>query len=168
MKALIVYFSRAGENIVGDQREIIEKGFTEKVAEKIQKLTGGALIKLQPVEEYPFGYDDCNRRARKEYEENILPEIKNFPASIDAYDTIFLGFPLWYRSYPRIISTFIRAYSFIGKTVKPFCTNEEGTFGIMQLELQSALKGAVVKDGLAIHSYEVDNSDSLIAEWVKE
>ena len=168
MKALIVYFSRAGENIVGDQREIIEKGFTEKVAEKIQKLTGGALIKLQPVEEYPFGYDDCNRRARKEYEENILPEIKNLPASIDAYDTIFLGFPLWYRSYPRIISTFIRAYSFIGKTVKPFCTNEEGTFGIMQLELQSALKGAVVKDGLAIHSYEVDNSDSLIAEWVKE
>ena len=168
MKALIVYFSRAGENIVGDQREIIEIGFTEKVAEKIQKLTGGALIKLQPVEEYPFGYDDCNRRARKEYEENILPEIKNLPASIDAYDTIFLGFPLWYRSYPRIISTFIRAYSFIGKTVKPFCTNEEGTFGIMQLELQSALKGAVVKDGLAIHSYEVDNSDSLIAEWVKE
>lgn len=168
MKALIVYFSRAGENIVGDKREIIEKGFTEIVAEKIQKLTGGALIKLQPEEEYPFGYDDCNRRARKEYEENILPAVKNLPASIDAYDTIFLGFPLWYRSYPRIISSFIRAYSFIGKTVKPFCTNEEGTFGIMQLELQSALKGAIVKDGLAIHSYEVDSSDNLIAEWVKE
>ena len=168
MKALIVYFSRAGENIVGDEREIVEKGFTEIVAEKIQKLTGGALIKLQPVEEYPFGYDECNRRARKEYEENILPAVKNLPASIDAYDTIFLGFPLWYRSYPRIISSFIRAYSFIGKTVKPFCTNEEGTFGIMQLELQSSLKGAIVKDGLAIHSYEVNSSDKLIEEWVKE
>lgn len=168
MKALIVYFSRAGENIVGDKREIIEKGFTEIVAEKIQKITGGALIKLEPEEEYPFGYDDCNKRARKEYEENILPVVKNLPASIDAYDTIFLGFPLWYRSYPRIISSFIRAYSFIGKTVKPFCTNEEGTFGIMQLELQSAIKGAIVKDGLAIHSYDVNSSDDLIEKWVKE
>ncbi len=168
MKALIVYFSRAGENIVGDKREIIEKGFTEIVAEKIQKITGGALIKLEPEEEYPFGYDDCNKRARKEYEENILPVVKNLPASIDAYDTIFLGFPLWYRSYPRIISSFIRAYSFVGKTVKPFCTNEEGTFGIMQLELQSAIKGAIVKDGLAIHSYNVNSSDDLIEKWVKE
>ena len=168
MKALIVYFSRAGENIVGDEREIIEKGFTEIVAEKIQKLTGGALIKLQPAEEYPFGYDECNRRARKEYEENILPAVKNLPASIDSYDTIFLGFPLWYRSYPRIISTFIRAYSFIGKAVKPFCTNEEGTFGIMQLELQSALKGAIVKDGLAIRGYDAAKSDDLIAEWVNK
>ena len=166
MATLVVFFSHTGENIVGGEREIIEKGFTEIVAEKIQKLTGGALVKLLPVEDYPFGYDECNRRARHEYEENILPEIKNLPASIDNYDTIFLGFPLWYRSYPRIIASFIKAYSFIGKTVKPFCTNEEGTFGIMQLELQSALRGAIVKDGLAIHSYDVNKSDDLIAEWV--
>ena len=168
MAVLVVYFSRAGENIVDDKREIIEKGFTEIVAEKIQKITGGALIKLQPVEDYPFGYDECNRRARKEYEENILPEVKNLPASIDAYDTIYIGFPLWYRSYPRIIASFIKAYSFVGKTIKPFCTNEEGTFGIMELELRSMMKGAIVKSGLAIHSYEVNNSDELIKKWVEE
>ena len=168
MAVLVVYFSRAGENIVDDMREIISKGFTEIVAEKIQKLTGGALIKLQPKEEYPYGYDECNRRARKEYEENILPEISNLPASIDAYDTIYLGFPLWYRSYPRIISRFIKSYSFIGKTIKPFCTNEEGTFGIMELELRSMIKGAIIKNGLAIHSYDVEKSDDLIQKWVKE
>lgn len=168
MATLVVYFSRAGENIVNDKREIIEKGFTEIVAEKIQKMTGGALIKLLPVQEYPFGYDECNLRARKEYEENILPEIKNLPASIDQYDTIYIGFPLWYRSYPRIISRFIKSYSFIGKTVKPFCTNEEGTFGIMELELRSMLRGAIVKNGLAIHSYQVNDSDNLIEKWVNE
>ena len=166
MKALIVYFSRAGENIVGDEREIIEKGFTEIVAEKIQKLTGGALIKLQPEEEYPFGYDDCNRRARKEYEENILPVVKNLPASIDAYDTIFLGFPLWYRSYPRIIASFLKQYSFLGKVVKPFCTNEEGSFGFMELELRGAVKGAIVKEGLAIRGYDAEKSDEVVANWV--
>ena len=168
MASLIVYFSHIGENIVDGNREIIHKGFTEIVAEKIQKITGGALVKLQPKEEYPYGYDECNRRARKEYEENILPEISNLPASIDAYDTIFIGFPLWYRSYPRVIARFIKSYSFIGKVVKPFCTNEEGTFGIMELELRSMMKGAIVKNGLAIHSYEVNNSDDLIKKWVEE
>ena len=168
MATLVVYFSHTGENIVDGEREIIEKGFTEIVAEKIHKIPGGALIGLKPVEEYPFGYEECNRRARKEYEENLLPEIANLPASIDAYDTIFIGFPLWYRSYPRIIASFIKAYSFVGKTIKPFCTNEEGTFGIMELELRSAIKGAIIKEGLAIHGYKVNSSDDLIAKWVKE
>ena len=168
MATLVVFFSHTGENIVGGEREIIEKGFTKIVAEKIQKLTGGALVELKPVEEYPFGYEDCNRRARKEYEENILPAIANLPASIDAYDTIYLGFPLWYRSYPRIISSFIKAFSFVGKVVKPFCTNEEGTFGIMQLELQASLKGAIVKEGLAIHGKDVEKSDDRIAAWVQK
>ena len=168
MAALVVYFSHVGENIVDGNREIIEKGFTEIVAEKIHKLTGGALIGLIPREPYPFGYEECNKRARKEYEENILPSIANLPASIDAYDTIYIGFPLWYRTYPRIITTFIKSFSFVGKTMKPFCTNEEGTFGIMLLELRSSIKGAIVKDGLAIHGYEVNNKDEAIERWVKE
>lgn len=168
MATLIVYFSHTGENYVDGEREIIEKGFTEIVAEKIQKITGGALIGLKPVEDYPFGYEECNRRARKEYEENILPPIANLPASIDAYDTIYLGFPLWYRSYPRIIASFIKQYSFVGKTIKPFCTNEEGTFGIMHLELQSAIKGAIIKEGLAIHGYQVQTADDRIAKWIEE
>ena len=168
MATLVVFFSHTGENIVDGEREIIEKGFTKTVAEKIHKLTGGALVELKEKEPYPFGYEDCNRRARKEYEENILPAIENLPASIDAYDTIYIGFPLWYRSYPRIIASFIKAYSFVGKVIKPFCTNEEGTFGIMQLELQASLKGAIVKEGLAIHGKNVEKSDERIAKWVNE
>lgn len=168
MATLVVFFSHTGENIVGGEREIIEKGFTKTVAEKIHKLTGGALVELKAAEEYPFGYEECNKRARKEYEENILPAIANLPASLDAYDTIYLGFPLWYRSYPRIIATFIKAYSFVGKVVKPFCTNEEGTFGIMGLELKASIKGAIVKEGLAIHGKDVETSDERIAKWVNE
>ena len=168
MSALVVFFSHTGENIVDGERQIIEKGFTKIVAEKIHKITGGALVELKAKEEYPFGYEECNRRARQEYEENLLPAIANLPASIDAYDTIFLGFPLWYRSYPRIIASFLKSFSFVGKTIKPFCTNEEGTFGIMELELRSSVKGAIVKEGLAIHGKDVDFSDEIIAKWVSE
>ena len=166
MATLVVFFSHTGENIVGGEREIIEKGFTKTVAEKIHKLTGGALVELKAAEEYPFGYEECNKRARKEYEENILPAISNLPASIDAYDTIYLGFPLWYRSYPRIIASFLKNYSFVGKVVKPFCTNEEGSFGFMELELRGAVKGAILKEGLAIRGYDAEKSDEVVAKWV--
>ena len=166
MKALVVYFSRTGENIVRDEREIIEKGFTEIVAEKICGMVSGTLLKLEPVVPYPAEYDACNKRAREEDEENIFPEIANLLASIAEYDTIYLGFPLWYRSYPRIIATFISKYSFVGKTIKPFCTNEEGNLGMCELELKSAIKGAIIRQGLAIRGHDAESSDSVIKNWV--
>lgn len=166
MKALVVYFSRTGENIVRDEREIIEKGFTEIVAEKICGFVNGTLLKLEPVEAYPENYDECNARARYEDSENIFPEIKNLPESIAEYDTIYLGFPLWYRSYPRIIATFISEYQFVGKIIKPFCTNEEGNLGMSELELKSAIKGAIIRQGLAIRGHDANTSDEVIKAWV--
>ena len=166
MKALVVYFSRTGENIVRDEREIIEKGFTEIVAEKICGFVNGTLLKLEPVEAYSENYDECNARARYEDSENIFPEIKNLPESIAEYDTIYLGFPLWYRSYPRIIATFISEYQFVGKIIKPFCTNEEGNLGMSELELKSAIKGAIIRQGLAIRGHDANTSDEVIKAWV--
>ena len=170
MKALVVYFSRVGENIVREEREIIEKGFTEIVAEKIAQEVGATLLALQPKEAYSTNYDECNKRAQLEDEENILPEVVNLPASIDEYDVIFLGFPLWYRSYPRVIATFLAKYSFIGKVVKPFCTNEEGQMGLSELELKGALKGALIKSGLAIKGHDAASSEAeaIIKNWVKQ
>ena len=166
MKCLVAYFSRTGENIVRDEREIIEKGFTEIVAEKICGMVGGTLLKLQPAVPYPEDYDECNKRARYEDEENIFPEIVNLPNSIAEYDTIYLGFPLWYRSYPRIIATFISKYSFVGKTIKPFCTNEEGNLGMCELELKSSIKGAIIRQGLAIRGHDAKDADEVIKNWV--
>jgi len=168
MKPLIVYFSRAGENVVFGDTEIIEKGFTEIVAEKIHQKVGGDLLSLKPEEEYPFDYESCNARAKAEYEGNVLPKIKNLPSSLDDYDVIYIGFPLWYRSYPRIISSFINSFSFIGKTIKPFCTNEEGSFGVMELELRSAFKGAIVKNGLAMRGHDAEKSDAIVAAWLEK
>ena len=69
MKQLVVYFSRIGENSVNGQIEIIEKGFTEVLAEKISALTGAPMFKIEPVEPYPFSYDECVKRSRKEDED---------------------------------------------------------------------------------------------------
>jgi len=166
MKSLIVYFSRTGENSVGGNLEYISKGFTEIVAEKIAKYTEGELFKLEPEEPYPAKYEECVARARKENAANSEVPFRNAKENLDGYDVIYIGFPNWYRSYPRIVATFLRKYNFVGKTIKPFCTNEEGAFGIGELELRGSVKGAILKSGFACRGHDADNCDEALKKWL--
>ncbi|MBR4469781.1 MAG: hypothetical protein IKS54_00505 [Erysipelotrichaceae bacterium] len=167
MKTLVAYFSHIGENLQDNEIVVLEKGNTEVVAEKIAELTSGDLYKIEEEEPYPFKYDDCLRRSRREDENNEHPALKGgVRLNMDEYDTIYIGFPIWYRTYPRAIASFLDAYDFSGKTIRPFCTNDEGTFGISLLEMQGALKGANITDGLAIRGVKVYESDERIKAYV--
>lgn len=168
MKSLVAYFSYVGQTELNRQIVEIEKGHTEIVAEKIAKLTNADLYKIEPAIAYPKTYADIVNVVRKENEENPKVEIKNLLENINDYDTVYIGFPIWYRTYPRIIASFLSNYDFTGKTVKPFCTNDEGSFGIALLELNSQLKGATIKPGLAIHGSEVEKSQDKIEAWVNQ
>ena len=86
--------------------------------------------------------------------------------NMDEYDTVYIGFPIWYRAYPRIVATFLSTYDFSNKHIKPFCTNDEGTFGISLLEMQGALPGAIIEDGLAIRGIDVYDSEDRIKAFV--
>ncbi len=162
MKTLVVYFSRVGENSVRGEIEVIKKGYTEIVAEKIAKKLNCELYKLEPIEPYPFSYKECVARAK---DEGFVPYHKKFD-NLDAYDTIFLGFPNWWRSYPGIIASFLRDYDFVGKTIIPFCTNEEGAFGIGELELRTSVKGANIKNGFACRGYDASTCDEALEEYL--
>ena len=168
MKSLIAFYSRIGGNSVNGEIKDIKKGNTEIVAEALQALTGGEMYKIFPKEEYPQDYEQCVIRAQKESEGNIHPAIKNPLASIDEYDVIYVGFPLWFRSYPRIIATFFDAFDFTGKIIKPFCTNEEGSFGIAELEMRAILKSATVKDGIAFHGFELEDIKERLSKWIEK
>ena len=168
MKTLVAYFSHVGENLQDNEIVVLEKGNTEVVAEKLAQLTGGDLYKIEEEEPYPYRYDDCLRRSRREDENNEHPAMKaGMKLNMDEYDTIYLGFPIWYRTYPRIVASFLDAYDFTGKTVKPFCTNDEGTFGISLLEMQGVLKGAKLTDGLAIRGVNVYDADEHIRKFAE-
>ena len=167
MTTLIAYFSHIGENLQDNEIVVLEKGNTEVVAEKIAELTGGDLYKIEEEDPYPFSYDDCLRRARREDENNEHPALKGGPRlNMDDYDTVYIGFPIWYRTYPRVVASFLDAYDFSGKTLRPFCTNDEGTFGISLLEMQGVLKGASFSDGLAIRGVKVYESDERIKAYI--
>ncbi len=163
MKNLVVYFSRAGENSVNGKIEVIKKGYTEIVAQKIAKKTNAHIFKLEPIVPYPFSYDECVKRASSEgFVDYLHPEFK-----VDEYDVIFIGFPNWWRRYPGVVASFIKNNSWIGKTVIPFCTNEEGTFGISELELRTSIKGAILKSGFAIRGYDAETCDEAIDNWLR-
>ena len=167
MKTLVAYFSHVGENLQNNEIVELTKGNTEVVAEKIAELTGGDLYKIEEEEPYPYKYDDCLRRSRREDENNEHPALKaGMRLNMDDYDIVYIGFPIWYRTYPRVVASFLDAYDFSNKKIRPFCTNDEGTFGISLLEMQSVLKGAEFTDGLAIRGVDVNNADERIKVFV--
>ena len=160
MKSIVVYFSRDGKAAV------LSKSKTEVLAEKIKEYTGSDIYKIIPMEPYPQDDEECDRRAKEESQTNAKPEINGALPDVSGYEIIYLGFPNWYRSFPRIIGTFLDAVDLKGKVVKPFCTNEEGGFGIGELELRGRTKGATLKNGFSCRAEDVDSCDERLKAWL--
>nr|MCR5167721.1 hypothetical protein [Oscillospiraceae bacterium] len=115
---LVAYFSRTGN--------------TEKIAEYLIDITNADSYVIEAAvpytdEDIEYNNDNC-RANREQNDKTVRPEIANPIASIDNYDTIFLGYPIWWGQEPRIIDTFLESYDFTEKTVIPFCTS--GSSGI--------------------------------------
>ena len=147
-KVLVVYFSHTGT--------------TRGVSEYLHEVVGGDLIEIEPVNPYPEGYSDALDPAKQEQRENARPEIANVIEHLDSYETIYLGYPIWWGTTPMIINTLLETYDFSGKTVVPYATS--GGTGISQSikDIRSEIPDADVMDGLLVKS----NDD--IIPWLKE
>lgn len=166
---LIAYFSRADENYgVG----MIEKGNTEIIAEIIAEETGGELFHIERSTPYPADYDECTDEAKKEQEENARPELASELESIEAYNTIFIGFPIWWSDMPMAVYTFLESYDFSGKTIVPFCTHAGSGLSSTVSSIQSACPDATVLDGFAIQGSTAQNEQSeakeAVMSWLEE
>lgn len=99
---------------------------TEGVAKLISEVTNSDIIELIPKNEYTredVSYNNDNCRANKEQnDDESRPEISN-KLELDNYDTIYLGYPIWWGTNPRIILTLLDNYNLEGKTIIPFCTS---------------------------------------------
>lgn len=102
-------------------------GTTRTLAGYISEVTGGDLYEIVP--ETPYTSDDLNysdnnsRSTREQNDESARPAISGSVEHMGQYDTVFLGYPIWWGEAPRIIETFMEAYDFSGKTIVPFCTS---------------------------------------------
>ena len=145
-------------------------GTTKKFAEGISELTGGDLFELEPLKPYdtnPENYEELANYAKKERDNDERPAIKTLPNARD-YDYIFIGYPMWWYTYPQIIRTFIESVDLSGKTIIPFNTHEGSGDGGTYKELQEALPNSKVLIGLPIRGQNLKDYDQKgnIKEWL--
>ena len=166
-KILIAYYSRKGQNYVNGSIKNLAKGNTERVAEFIQQTVGGDLFEIQTVKEYAVDYTQCTEEAKEELRAKARPELKEYPDSLDSYDTIFLGYPNWWGTMPMACYTFLEKYDLSGKTIIPFCTHEGSGMGGSEREIKKTCPEAVLKKGLPVHGAEAAESAAEVSAWAK-
>ena len=164
---LVTYFSHAGENYnVG----VIEEGNTAKLAKVIAAQTGAELFEIVPVVDYPHSYDECLEVATAEQREGARPEYVGDVENWDQYDTIFIGYPIWWGEIPNIVYTFMENHDFAGKTVVPFNTHEGSGQAHSQRDIESTLSDATVLQGLAVRGAtaqnDADATTQAVSDWL--
>ena len=168
--ALVIYFSRTGEQYtVG----VIEKGNTAIVAEMIAEQTGADLFEVLPEDDhYPMTYDALTDVAKQEQAENARPTYAGELPDLSAYDTIFIGAPVWWGDWPMIMYTVFENNDFSGKTLIPFSTHEGSGLSGFDQKLESACPGAAVGEGLAVRGNDAQNAQETVRSdvsiWLTE
>ena len=168
MKSLIIYFSHTGENYMQDGIRNITVGNTEIVANYLQEITGADRFKVEPAKEYPYSYQECCDVAKEELENNKRPAIKEPLKSIEDYDIIYIGGPIWWGHYPCCLFTALENLDFKGKVVYPFSTHEGSGLGNILSDVQKICVGAEIKGGLAIQGSDAINAKARIERWCKK
>lgn len=177
-KSLVVYFSAPVQKRSGQVDGISSasrttegktyKGNTEYIAELISKETKADMFEIVPQIAYADTYEQMVDRAEQEQERDERPAMKNQIGNISQYDTIYVGYPIWWSDMPQIMYTFFDTYDLKGKNIIPFCTHAgsglSGTVGrIKKLEPE-----ATVYKGLEIYRTDVTDSDDRVKSWIQK
>ncbi len=152
-KILVAYFSCTGN--------------TAAVAEKIADKTGGVLYEITPLK--PYTEDDLNynidgcRANTEQNDPTARPEISGTVENMEDYDTVYVGYPIWWGEAPKIMYTFMESYDFSGKTIIPFCTSGSSPIGDSAENMRSCAPDAIWLTGARFSS---SPSESDIADLI--
>lgn len=155
-KALVVYYSATGS--------------TRQVAEYLAGAAGADVFELvpqQPYTEQDLNWSDENSRVSREHENEALREVALQTTAVpnwSAYDTVFIGYPIWWGVAAWPVNGFVKANDFTGKTVIPFCTSASSGLGDSATQLSSLAKGGSWQKGQRFSS---GASEEKVADWFK-
>lgn len=151
---LVVYFSA--------------QGHTEEVAEKLANDLNADIFEIEPADPYSNGdldWTDDDSRVSKEHEDESLRDIELETTDVpnwNSYDTVLIGYPIWWGIAAWPVDTFVKANDFNGKTVIPFCTSASSGLGESGDLLEEEANGGNWLEG---HRFSSNPSDSDIEEW---
>ena len=155
-KTLVAYFSATGT--------------TKILAEKIAEEADADLFEIEPLAPYTqsdLDWTDENSRCTIEMkkDKSIRPKIKSKVQNIEQYDTIYVGFPIWWYVAPTIINTFLEQYNFNGKKIIPFATSGGSDMGETNKELLPSCVGAKLIEG---RRFPQDVSSTELRNWIAD
>lgn len=171
-KTLVVYFSASNtkdvDAVTGATPVQGIVGTVEHIAEIIHNQVGGDIAKIVPSKDYSLDYDTCAEEAKAERDNDERPQFEPLSVNIEDYDTIYVGYPMWWYTLPMIMYTFFDTYDFNGKTIIPFNTHAGSGDGGTYQTIKEFEPGATVKDGLAISGGSAfDNStEETVKSWL--
>lgn len=151
-KTLVAFFSASG--------------ITKRAAEKLADAISADLYEIKPA--VPYTNADLNwqdKRSRSSIEMNdpsSRPELADKNVDIEAYDRIFLGFPIWWYTAPTIIRSFLESYDFTGKIIVLFATSGGSGLGKTAKDLSASCPGAVIADGRLLNG---NITESMLKQW---
>lgn len=155
MKSLVLYFSVYGT--------------AKAVAEEIAKQTGSDLVEIEPVVPYDGDrahYNALARLAKREHDEDRRPAIKN-RIVLDGYDTVYIGYPMWWYTFPMILYTLFDEYDFSGKTIIPFNTHMGSGDGGTYDTIRKLEPNATVLSGLPVEMNDAEhNAAGAVGRWL--
>ena len=159
MKSIVIYFSRPGNNYVSGDIVNLKVGNTKVVADKIVAATGCDSFEIVPVKAYSADYTRCTEEAKAELNANARPAYKG-DIDLSEYDTIYLGYPIWWGTFPMCVFTFIEAHDgFEGKTILPYSTHEGSGLGQSISDLKKLCPKATIGSGIAINGSTAAKAD---------
>ncbi len=152
-KALVAYFSASG--------------VTRNAAKQLAEAAGADLYEIQPEKPYTdadLDWRDKQSRSSVEMADSTSrPAIKGKVENLADYDTVFVGYPIWWDTAPTIINTFIEANDLKGKTVIPFCTSGGSSIKKSAEDLKKAYPDLNWKEGKLLNNVSKDEMET----WVK-
>jgi flavodoxin len=174
-KILIVYFtmpeSGGVDAVSGASRQVVNrqvKGSTVIIAEMIQKQTGGDLFVIETVQTYPGEHRPLLEMAQNEQKQNIHPPLKTHISNFSQYDTIFIGYPIWWYTLPMPIHSFFDEYDFAGKTIIPFSTHGGSRLSGTEQVIRGLEPRAVLREGLAVSRNGILNAEGEVTAWLRK
>ena len=153
-KNLVAYFSATGA--------------TKALAETIAHTSNADILEIVPKVPYTsadLNYNSDCRANSEQQDDSARPEFEPISANIDDYNTIFIGYPIWWGTMPKIINTFLETYDLSGKTIMPFCISGGSGIETSVSAIKDACPNADVKNGLR---GSLSTSTSQLNDWFSE
>ena len=163
-KSIVIFFSHAGDNYsVGN----IEVGNTKIVADYITEIKGADQFEIVTHKYDGMAYMPLIELAKEEANKGELPPYEGTAPDLSQYDTVFIGGPVWWGTYPQVMFTLFNDINLDGKTVIPFTTHEGSGLASCASDVKKAFPKAKVTGEFSIYGHEVRTGKAKVEKWLK-